>query len=191
MRLDFPRQSVTGVRAAHDTLYTLLDRQGLRPESQSFATVPGRMDAAAILFAAALIPILTLRRGVFAACAACALVVAGALAAAGALDAALPHVTLSNLCVVVEPLQSATREIWLGAHYDSKTELFDHRGRALATGVALGLGGLALALAAARRPRAVRLAATLAVAGLVAVGAGAHLTHTRSHGAVDDAASVA
>lgn len=103
----------------------------------------------------------------------------------------------------------AERELLLCAHYDSKTELLDHRRRALllrglrpgsVLTLAAGLLAAAEAPLAARRPRAARLVRALAVAAVAPVLAlawalGMHLLLGRlarpSSGAVDNGAACA
>jgi hypothetical protein len=107
-------------------------------------------------------------------------------------DTILPRVTQTNLHVLVEPRERAVQEVLLGAHYDSKTEAFDHVERtwvlaaAAAASAAAGLG-------IARNLRFARATAVIAALLLACLGfnwsAGRWLPPSR--GMADDAAACA
>jgi hypothetical protein len=199
-RFDFPRDRDAGLAAGRDTLAALLRHAELPARRVELEARPHRTDLAAGLWitaAACLVAGRVRRRGLrrrfrrsFAS--AHALSVAAAMAVGlgiaalfGGGDALLPARPSTHFEVVVEPRLGARREILLGAHYDSKTELFDHRGRALAyVAAALVLVGVM-----ATRRFAVLGAAALALAALTA--AGGRFSGARSHGIVDDAGAVA
>jgi hypothetical protein len=126
------------------------------------------------------------------AAAAAALLLAAA-AGAGGLDTLLPATRQASLQVVLEPSGPARSEVVLTAHYDSKTELFDHVQRSIVFGVA-GALTLAMVIGVARGKRAARplaLAAALALLLLAGHLQGHRLVRDHSHGIVDDGAACA
>ncbi len=193
-RLDFPRDLRTGIDAARDSLARLLVEAELRPIATPFTARPWRLEIAAVLLCVAAAAVLTARRSAAWApfVAALAVVAAGA-SIAGGLDALAPTRTLTSFEVVVEPQARAASELWIGAHYDSKTEWFDHAGRAAGLGLMLGVA-VAAWIGARWRPgrrRVATAAGAAALVGAAAILAGSRFATPRSHGIVDDAASVA
>jgi len=188
-RFDFARESPAALAAARDTLVTALAQAGLTPHILPSVARPHRPDAAAAawLLGALLVAVGARRRrfrrtGWVAGTVA---VLLGVGAFGGGLDAFLPARAAATLEVVVEPESTVAREIVLGAHYDSKTELFDHVGRAVAYTAAL----LLLVAGFAVRRSAAGFVAACALAA--AAAAGGRFAGARSHGIVDDAAAVA
>jgi hypothetical protein len=191
---DFPRETAAQLQAASDTLVSALRAADLAPRILRLESHPHRADAAAIAWAAAaailLVAAVRRRRARGRgrhwrpAAAAAAAVWIGIAALAGGLDALLPARASTQVEVVVEPRRPAERELLLGAHYDSKTEPFDHVERAVAFAAA---AVLFLAAAAMRR----RSAAAAACALAAFAAGGGRFAGARSHGIADDAAAVA
>jgi hypothetical protein len=184
---DFPRESAAALRAGADTLAAMLGRSDLTPQFTWVISHPDRMIAAALVWGAAAIALCAVHRRsrVHRAAITMAGAVLGIAAASGALDTLLPARRTAQLEIVIAPREAVEREVILGAHYDSKTELFDHAGRTVAFALAaalaiLGLGGRRVRVAL---PAAFLLAAVTAGGGRFAV--------SRSHGIADNAAACA
>jgi hypothetical protein len=199
-RFDFPRDSATGLAAGRDTLAALLRQAELPARRVELEARPHRTDLAAGLWITAAACLIaasvrrrhsrrrfrsSLRSARALPVAAATAVGLGIAALVGGVDALLPARPSTHFEVAVEPRSAVRREILLGAHYDSKTELFDHRGRALAYVAA----ALVLVAVTATRRFAVLGAAALVLAAITA--GGGRFSGARSHGIVDDAAAVA
>jgi hypothetical protein len=202
-RLDFPREN-TSLERGRAALETALLNRGLSPDALPFECHAHRADWAAAFLALAALAMLTTtlrggpraRRAVWIAAGIAALLAVASLS--GALDPLQSPSPEVSLQVVVEPVGTAQRELLLAAHYDSKTEPFDHVER---SGLALGLAILLVVgiLGALLPRRGSRLAASRATAlvATLALGlgsfqlAGARWMKNRSHGIVDDAVATA
>jgi len=167
----------------------MLTRTGCVPQVTAFAAIPNRLDAAACCALLAAVVAARARRRAHMVLIA-GLAVAAIAAVAGILDALLPHCTLYNVDSCIEPRARAVQEVWLGAHYDSKTEGLDHRQRAAAWAGATVLVGLAAAFGRAR-PRAGRWCGAAGFAVAAATAGAGRLARSPSHGIIDNATGVA
>lgn len=186
---DFPRQTAAQRGAARDSVVALLTRAGCEPRVTPFAAVPGRMDATAGAALLAAFAVARARRRPHV-LAALGLALLACAAAAGGLDAVLAHQPAFNIDASIEPRVSAAREVWFGAHYDSKTEGMDHRARAMLWFAAVGLAGAAL-MVVRRSPRTARVCGVAAFAIAAATASAGRWTRHPGHGIVDNGASVA
>jgi peptidase M28-like protein len=194
-RLDFPRENASpGLEQARAVLERAIRAAGLVPEPHEFAYHARSDGVAAALVAAAILlfAVSWKRRRRWLGAAAAATLLAAA-AGAGGLDALLPATRQASLQVILEPSGPARNEIVLAAHYDSKTELFDHVQRSVLLGVAAALA-LATVVVVVRGGTAARPLASAAALALLLTAAhlqGHRFVRTRSHGIVDDGAACA
>jgi hypothetical protein len=115
--------------------------------------------------------------------------------ASGGFDALLPHATANNLIVEIAPSGTATHSVLLSAHYDSRTDPFDHVVRSAILAAILLL--LPLALVAQFRQPGIRRRVAWSLPAIIALSlatvqtlAPAVITN-RSHGMRDNAAACA
>ena len=194
---DFPRPNATGnLDIARDQLDSLLTAAGFEVRRHTFECAAVRMDMVtlAVLAGAALLVTAAWRQRARLLLHVLLAFGVALLAAAGVFDTILPRATQTNLHVLVEPRDRAVQEVLLGAHYDSKTEAFDHVERTwVLVGAAAASAAAGLGIGIGRSRRLVR--ATAAIAALLLACLGFNWSAGRwlppSHGMADDAASCA
>jgi len=196
--LDFPRENATdGLLQGQAVLDSLLHSVGAPLVTTTFQCSPYRTIAMGIclLIAGAMLLLgcqWRQRRWWIATGASLFLAL---IFVAGGFDAVLPRVAQPSLLVEVPPTGSTLTTVMLSAHFDTKTEPFDHVGR----GILLLALVLSLSLAFAGqlwgKRRALRWALTVpaTVTLLLAAfqGIGGFLTGDRSHGIRDNAVACA
>lgn len=196
--LDFPRENATaGLAHGQAVLDSLLQSVNIAPVSETFSSSPHRLVAAGICLALVLMALAVgcgsrqLRWRIVA-------IFGLGLAlvfASGSFDALLPHAPATNLLVDIAPSGTEIRTVMLSAHYDSKTEPFDHTARGgmiLAIVLMLPLAFWAQFRQRTRKRRLAYSMPALLVLSLAALQTlTAPLVRERSHGIRDNAAACA
>jgi hypothetical protein len=191
-QLDYARENASAQLAqAGALLESTLSAAGTQPQSFAFDCQAARdtwLSAALLLFTGMLLTAAWRSRRWLIGCA--IVLPLGIAGSAGLVDPLLPSARQTSIEVVVEPRERSRSEIVLAAHYDSKTEPFDHVERSVLFVATVLLAGATILLRL-RRQRRVRLVACAAAftTFLCAMQWSAPPLRGRSHGAIDDGAA--
>ncbi|UCE03262.1 MAG: M28 family peptidase [Candidatus Latescibacterota bacterium] len=191
-QLDYARENASEQLAqAGALLESTLSAAGTQPHSLTFDCHAARdtwLSVALLLFTVMLLTAAWRSRRWLIGCALA--LTLGLAGIAGLADPLLPSARQTSIEVVVEPREPSRSEVVLAAHYDSKTELFDHVERSVLFGASVLLAGATILLRL-RRPRRVRVVASAAAFAtlLCALQWSALPLRGRSHGAIDDGAA--